>query len=90
MNARFRCAQESCADLRCTRAQCKRCGDTSAVGNASGSDDRNPNSVDDCRNKGSQSHHFALGLMGIKAAAVPAGFHSLNHNHVCASHLCGL
>src|SRR5579864_4572822 len=90
MNARFRCAQESCADLRCTRTQCKCCRDASAVGNASGSDDRNPDSVDDCRNKGSQSHHFALGLIGIKAATVPAGFHSLNHNHVCASRLCCL
>jgi hypothetical protein len=46
-------------------------------------------SVDHRRNEGNQSHEFALGLAGIKTATVPAGFHSLDHNHVCACRFGG-
>jgi hypothetical protein len=90
MNTRFRRAKECCADLYSTCAQCKCRGDTSPVSDAPCGDNGNSNCIDHCGNKSDQAHHFTFGLIGIKAAPMPAGFHSLNHNHVCASRFCGL
>ena len=88
VNASFRTAKETGADLHCARAQDQGCRDAACVSDAACSNDRDRDGIRYRGQKREQSDLLTLGVTGIETTAMPACLRTLSDDRISPRAFC--